>query len=144
MSDPFSIASGAVGIISLGIQFCKEITKYTEAWRGYDWDIESINLKAKSLETPLKRLREFVEDTRLTDAETANDIVEKTLELDRHLKRLKDRLLSVQPIISESLADQVRNKLRRAAYPLRAQDALRDIETDLDRVQSTIELALTM
>lgn len=144
MADPFSIASGAVGIISGGIQLCKEITKYTEAWRGYDGDIESINLKAKSLEIPLKRLREFVEDTQLTDAEAANDISEKASELDRHLKRLKERLVLVQPTISESRADQVRNKIRRAAYPLRAQDALRDIKTDLDGIQSTIELALTM
>ena len=63
MSDPFSIASGAVGIISLGIQLCKQITDYAEAWRSYDEDIEIIGLKAESLKGPLKQLRDFVEDT---------------------------------------------------------------------------------
>lgn len=144
MSDPFSIASGAVGIISLGIQLCKHITEYAEGWRGYDEDIESIGLKAESLKGPLKQLRDFVEDTRVTDPETANDIADKVLELERSLKRLENRLTQAKPIISNSLRERLKNKLKKAAYPVRVQNALREIKGDLDSIQGTINFALTM
>jgi hypothetical protein len=98
MSDPFSVAAGAVGVISLGIQLCKEISSYTEAWQGYDIDIESIGLKAESLKTPLKRLRDLVEDTRLTDPEIANDINEKALGLEHQVKRLEKKLNQIKPV----------------------------------------------
>jgi chromosome segregation ATPase len=144
MSDPFSIASGAVGIISLGIQLCKQITEYAEAFRDYDADIESIGLKAESLKGPLKQLRDFVEDTQVTESETASDIAEKASQLERHLKRLENRLAKAKPVISDSLKEKLRNKWKNVAYPVRARDALRDIKDDLDSVQSTIQLALTM
>jgi chromosome segregation ATPase len=144
MSDPFSIASGAVGIISLGIQLCKQITEYVEAFRDYDAEIESIGLKAESLKGPLKQLRDFIEDTQVTNSETANDIAEKASQLERHLKRLENRLAKAKPVISDSLKEKLRNKWKNVAYPVRARDALRDIKDDLDSVQSTIQLALTM
>ena len=97
MSDPFSVAAGAVGVISLGIQLCKEISSYRDAWQDYDADIKSIGLKAESLKAPLKRLRDLVEDTRLTDPEIANDINEKALGLERQVKRLEKSLTRSSP-----------------------------------------------
>lgn len=144
MADPFSIASGTVGIISLGIQLCKEITTYVDSWRGYDADLENIGRKAESLKVPLEQLHDFVQHTRLTDSYTANDISGKASELERHLGRLKERLIQAKPVISSSLTDKFRNKLKKAAYPVRARDTLRDIKDDLESVQSIINFALTM
>ncbi|KAJ5611871.1 hypothetical protein N7528_008976 [Penicillium herquei] len=144
MSDPFSLASGAVGIISLGIQLCNQITDYAEAWRSYDEDIEGIGLKAESLKGPLRQLRSFVEDIRVTDSDTANDLVDKASELERRLKSLENRLAQAKPVISDSLKEKVRNRLKKFSYPLQARDALRNIKSDLDSVQSTIQLALTI
>ncbi|KAJ5323155.1 hypothetical protein N7452_011444 [Penicillium brevicompactum] len=144
MADPFSIASGTVGIISLGIQLCKEITTYVDSWRGYDADLESIGWKAESLKEPLKQLRDFVEDSRVTDTNTANDITDKASELERHLRRLEKRLTQAKPVISRSLTDKFRNKLKKAAYPVRARDALRDIKDDLDSIKSIIEFSLAI
>ncbi|KAJ5353483.1 hypothetical protein N7541_006047 [Penicillium brevicompactum] len=144
MADPFSITTGTVGIISLGIQLCKEITTYVDSWRGYDADLESIRWKAESLKEPLKQLRDFVEDTKVTDPNTANDITDKASELKRHLTRLEKRLTQAKPVISDSRTDKFRNKLKKAAYPVRARDALRDIKDDLESVQSIIEFALTI
>lgn len=144
MADPFSITTGTVGIISLGIQLCKEITTYVDSWQGYDADLESIGWKAESLKIPLKQLRDFIEDTRVTDPNTAKDITEKVSELERHLRRLEKRLTQAKPMISASATDKVKNTLKKAAYPIRARDALRELKDDLDSVQSTIEFALTM
>lgn len=144
MSDPFSVAAGAVGVISLGIQLCKEISSYTEAWKGYDVDIESIGLKAESLKTPLKRLRDLVEDTRLTDPEIANDINEKALGLEHQVKRLEKKLNQIKPVFSDKPTDKFRNKLKKAAYPVISRDALRDIHSNLDSMQSTIQMTLAM
>lgn len=144
MSDPFSVAAGAVGVISLGIQLCKEISSYTEAWQGYDGDIQSIGFKAQSLKTPLKRLRDLVEDTRLTDSEIADDINEKALGLDTQVQRLEKKLNLIKPIFSDRPTDKFRNKLKKAAYPVVTRDALREIKSDLDSMQSTIQITLAM
>ncbi|KAF3387518.1 hypothetical protein F1880_001511 [Penicillium rolfsii] len=144
MSDPFSVAAGAVGVVPLGIQLCKEISSYTEVWRGYDGDLQSIGLKAESLKTPLKRLRDLVEDTRLTDPEIATDINEKTLGLNFQIKRLENKVVLIKPVLSDKTSDKFRNKLKKVAYPAFARDCLRDIRSDLDSMQSTIQMTLAM
>ncbi|KAJ5369911.1 uncharacterized protein N7496_006003 [Penicillium cataractarum] len=144
MSDPFSVAAGAVGVISLGIQLCKEISSYTEAWQGYDGDIQSIGAKAESLKTPLKRLRDLVEDTRLTDTEITNDINEKALGLEHQVQRLEKKLNLIKPVFSDKTSDKFRNKLKKVAYPVVTRDALRDIKSDLDSMQSTIQMTLAI
>jgi hypothetical protein len=41
MSDPFSAAASAVGIISLGLQVCSGIVTFYSQWKDYDDDIVS-------------------------------------------------------------------------------------------------------
>ncbi|KAJ5880413.1 uncharacterized protein N7473_011466 [Penicillium subrubescens] len=144
MSDPFSVAAGAVGVISLGIQLCKEISCCTKAWQGYDEDIQSIGLKAESLKIPLKRLRDLVEDTRLTDPEIATDINEKAMGLDSQVKRLEKKLKLIKPVFSDKPTDKFRNKLKKVAYPVVTQDCLQDIRGNLDSMQSTIQMTLAI
>jgi hypothetical protein len=115
MSGPFSVAAGAVGVISLGIQPCKEISSYAEAWQEYNGDIQSIGLKAESLKAPLKRLRDLVEETRLTDPEMANDINEKALGLDSQVKRLEKQLKLIKTVFSDKTTGKFRNKLKKVA-----------------------------
>ncbi|KAF5012915.1 hypothetical protein FDECE_1049 [Fusarium decemcellulare] len=40
MADPFSIASGVVGVVSLGITLCDGLHKFLSAIKGYDEDVE--------------------------------------------------------------------------------------------------------
>ncbi|CAL5868713.1 uncharacterized protein PFLUO_LOCUS2940 [Penicillium psychrofluorescens] len=144
MADPFSVAGGAVGIISLGIQLSKEIASYTAAWRDYDEDIQILGIKAEELQTPFKRLRELVEDTRLTDPESASDLNEKASSLQRQIEKVKKNLDQYKPVFPDRSIGKLRNKLKKAAYPITTRDALRDMKSDMDGMQSTIQTALAL
>jgi len=62
MSDPFSVASSAVGIISLGLQVTQGVVTYYSQFKAFDGDIAEISCKAdglhgilQALEVPLRK-----------------------------------------------------------------------------------------
>ncbi|KAL4892938.1 hypothetical protein BDV59DRAFT_202298 [Aspergillus ambiguus] len=132
MSDPFSVAGGAAGIISLGIQLCKEITSYAAAWQDYDEHIQAVGMKAEELQSHLKRLRQIVEDTQLTDPGIARDLSENACNLQRLIAKIKKTLDQYKPVLRDGSIGKLRNKLKRATYPITGRDALRDIDGDID------------
>ncbi|KAJ5158207.1 uncharacterized protein N7500_007858 [Penicillium coprophilum] len=136
MSDPFSIAGSAVGIISLGLHVCGEIVSFCQAWQGFDEDIQKIHQKANGLRMPLRYLKQLIEDFRTTDPMIASDLEEKAKSIEQAIKRLKaatDRY--------SSASDQASLRLKKAAYPFR-KEALRDMASDLDSVQAVLNTAL--
>lgn len=105
-------------MIFLGNQLCKEIANYADNLQCYDKDIQSIRLKAESLKTPLKRLRDLIEDSRLSDPEIANDIHEKVLGLELQVKRPEKKPDTISPAFSGKTADRFHNKLKRLCIRL--------------------------
>ncbi|KAE8135975.1 hypothetical protein BDV38DRAFT_284450 [Aspergillus pseudotamarii] len=144
MSDPFSIAGGAVGIISLGIQLCKEIISYAAAWRGHDDDIQAVGMKAEELQTALKALHEIVEGVRLTDPAVARDLNQKAISLQCQIEKVKRHIDQYRPALPDSSISKFRNKLKKAAYPITARDALCSMKADMDSMQSTIQTVLAI
>ena len=144
MSDPFSVGVGAVGIISLGIQLCKEIISYTAALRGHDEDIQAVGMKAEELQTVLKALREVVEDIRLTDPAVASDLNEQALSLQSQIQKIKRHIDQYRPVLPDSSISKFRNKLKKAAYPITARESLNAMKGDMDSMQSTIQTVLAM
>ncbi|KAL2849522.1 hypothetical protein BJY01DRAFT_210444 [Aspergillus pseudoustus] len=57
MTDPFSVAVSVAGILSLGLEICKGIVKYGDAWRGSDTEIATLTLKAEQLSHTLGHLK---------------------------------------------------------------------------------------
>ncbi|KAJ5263311.1 hypothetical protein N7478_010916 [Penicillium angulare] len=123
MSDPFSVASGAVGVISLGLQ--------------------NLATKAEQLRAPLKDLRELIEETRDSSPETANDSKEKTNILQSYVDRLKEAVERVKPAASQSIRGKARAGLKKAVYPFE-KDTLFEIGACLDGMQFTIQTTLMM
>ncbi|KAL5341153.1 hypothetical protein BJX70DRAFT_396202 [Aspergillus crustosus] len=56
MADPFSVAASIAGVLSLGIEVCKGIIRYCDAWRGSDSEIANVTLKAEQLSNTLAQL----------------------------------------------------------------------------------------
>ena len=56
MADPFSIASGAVGIASVGFKICQGLNSYYRPWKAYDDEIHSLLHKVQGLDTTLRIL----------------------------------------------------------------------------------------
>ncbi|KAJ5100674.1 hypothetical protein N7456_006726 [Penicillium angulare] len=141
MSDPFSVASGAVGVISLGLQVCGQIVSYAQAVRGQNDDIQYLATKAEQLRAPLKDLRELIEETKDSSPETANDLKEKTKILRSYVESLEKKVEEAKPVASQSINGKARAGFKKAVYPFK-KDALFEIGACLDGMQETLQTTL--
>ena len=142
MGDPFSVASGAVGIISLGLQVCTQLVSYCQAWNDCEDDIQQLGNRASSLRVPLKQLRELIEETRLSDPETSSDLEEKAMHLEGSVRKLQKKLDTCKPVLDD-FASKVRTQMKKATHLFR-KDMLCGMEKDLDAIQQTLQTALDM
>ena len=143
MSDPLSVASSAVGIISLGLQLCSQIVSYCQAWQGCNHDVQNMASRAEGLRTPLKKLRELIEDSRLTDPMIAGDLEEKALSLQHIIQRLEKKTKEYTPVGPKNTPDKFRVSIKKAGYFFQ-KDVLRDMINDLDGIQIVLQTTLDM
>ncbi|KAJ6021250.1 hypothetical protein N7540_006754 [Penicillium herquei] len=142
MAELFSTASGAVGIISLGLQVCDKLVTYCQAWKDFGDDIQKLGKRAASLRVLLKRLRDLIEDTRLSDPETAADLEEKAMDLEESVRKLQTKLDMCKPVLND-FPSKFRSQMKRATHIFR-KDILYDMESDLNGIQQALRTALSM
>ncbi|KAJ5159911.1 uncharacterized protein N7482_006915 [Penicillium canariense] len=143
MADPFSAATGAIGIISLGLQVAQQLVTYCQAYQSYDEDAQRIKSRAEGLQRPLRALGEIIEDARVSNPELATDLAEKALGLQRMVNRLKETVDQHLPIIPDKFPKKIKGQLKRAIYPFR-RDSLRGIIDDLDCIQNALQTSLIL
>ncbi|KAJ5750892.1 hypothetical protein N7533_007920 [Penicillium manginii] len=143
MSDPFSVAGSAVGVISLGLQVCSTIVNYTQAVRGQNDNIQRLATKAEDIRSSLKNLRDLIEDTRDDSPGFASDLESKALVLEAQVKKLDSKVEQYKPLASESLHGKVRSTFKKAIYPLK-KEAVFEIGSCLDEIQATVRTALAI
>ncbi|KAL2222433.1 hypothetical protein M432DRAFT_586457 [Thermoascus aurantiacus ATCC 26904] len=68
MTDPLSVTSGAVGIVSFGLSVCQGIISYCGSWKDRDQEISSILNKAGGLRQTLQVLENFLQGDGSIDA----------------------------------------------------------------------------
>lgn len=68
MTDPLSVTSGAVGIVSFGPSVCQGIISYCGSWKDRDQEISSILNKAGGLRQTLQVLENFLQGDGSIDA----------------------------------------------------------------------------
>lgn len=139
MSDPFSVAGSAVGVISLGLHVCGKIVSYAQALRGQNDDIQHLVTKAEDVRSSLKNLRELIEDTRDDSPDFASDLESKALALEVQVKKLHAKVETYKPVTTESIHDKARSTLKKAIYPLKKEALF-----EMDDMQKTIQTALAM
>ncbi|KAJ5984602.1 hypothetical protein N7481_006701 [Penicillium waksmanii] len=143
MSDPFSVAGSAVGVISLGLQVCSKIVSYTQAVRGQNDNIQNLASKAENIRTSLKQLRELIEETRDDSPDFANDLEVQALGLKANVEKLHTKIEQYKPVATESLQGKARSTLKKVIYPLK-KEALFEIGDCLDGMQATLRTALAI
>lgn len=143
MADPFSTASGAIGVISLGLQITQQLITYCQAYRSYDEDAQKMENKAESLRRPLRALREIIEDAQVSDPELAVDLSEKALGLQRMVDRLKEAVDRYLPVMPERFPGRIKGQLKKVVYPFR-KDGLKEMLQDLDGIQNALQTTLSM
>jgi hypothetical protein len=143
MADPFSAASSAIGVISLGLQIAQQLVKFCQAYQSYDEDAQRIEYKAESLRRPLKALREIIEDAQISNPELASDLSEKALGLQGMVNRLKVTIERHLPIIPDGFPEKIKGQLKKVVYPFR-RGSLREMFDDLDGIQNALQTTLSM
>lgn len=143
MADPFSAASSAISVISLGLQVAQQLITFCQAYKSYDEDAQRIEAKAESLRRPLKALRDIIEDAQVSNPEFASDLSEKALGLQRMVNRLKTAIERHFPGIPDRFPERIKGQLKRVVYPFR-RDGLREMFDDLDGIQNSLQTTLSM
>ncbi|KAI9667876.1 MAG: hypothetical protein M1821_000695 [Bathelium mastoideum] len=100
MSEPFSVASGAVGFISLGIQVTQGLITYLQDWKSRDSDVASTILSLQDLEQTLEHLSSVL---------GGNNVLRANAALSQHIEHLVQRVKSGIDTLQEVLS-----KFRRA------------------------------
>lgn len=143
MSDPFSVAGSAVGVISLGLQVCGKIVSYTQAVRGQNDDIQHLATKAEGVCSSLENLEELIKETRNDSPDLATNLESRALSLQAHVKKLHAKVEQYKPVVTENLHGKARYTLKKAIYPLK-KEALFEIGDCLDGLQETLQTELAM
>ncbi|CAI7599445.1 unnamed protein product [Penicillium pancosmium] len=143
MSDPFSVAGSAVGVISLGLQVCGKIVNYTQAVRGQNDDIQNLASKAENIRCSLKQLRELIEETRDDSPDFASDLEVQAFGLKANVEKLRAKIEQYKPVATETFQDKARSTFKKVIYPLK-KEALFEIGGCLDGMQATLRTALSI
>ncbi|KAL4882643.1 hypothetical protein BJY04DRAFT_217138 [Aspergillus karnatakaensis] len=139
MTDPFSVAASVAGVLSLGIEVCKGIIKYTDAWRGSDAEIANVTLKAEQLSNTLRQLEKVLNDAGSLDSAVVHNIRGIILANNNHIVKLREQILKCEavPGPAADMKDKVRVVIKRAKYPfvrdslLRMKDVLGELQVNL-------------
>jgi hypothetical protein len=134
------VAGSAVGIASLGIQVCRGLLSYYDAWKSYDSDIsgtyDAVTDLSKTLTMLKTTLREEVDRGRFGRVDTCVKGCEDAfLKLDEKRRNLQE---FSQP---EGLRQKMRSGLQRSWYPFR-KETLAALKGSVTDVQERLKLAL--
>ncbi|KAM0707280.1 hypothetical protein Q7P35_005518 [Cladosporium inversicolor] len=134
------VAGSAVGIASLGIEVCRGLLSYYDAWKGRDSDISStydmITDLGKTLTILKTALREEVDRERVGRVDTCVEGCEDALlKLDEKWRSLRNY---GQP---SGLRQKMRAGLQRTWYPFR-KETLEALKASVTDVQGRLKLAL--
>lgn len=147
MTDPFSVAAGTAGFISLGLEVCKGLINYCRAWKNHDSDIEDDLAKVSHLELTFKGLQD-----RLSVVESIDDSTSENLQAVRAqikscttaLNTLNLALVESEPISQPSgILDKVHNVRIRSVH-LFNKEKLRDLRRAVAVSQNGLSSAIQM
>ena len=146
MTDPFSIAAGTAGLVSLGIQVTQSLVKFYTAYKHLNETVRKTLRNLESLYAVLDTLQKSI-DTRGYNSEE-HDLAVATIEF--HVKTCEESIQELQDEYSklhkpDLSRDEVKAAIktagRRAAYPFR-QSTLQKLGEDIDEIKSNLTLAL--
>lgn len=145
MSDPFSIASGVVGIVSLGLEVVKGLYEYCSTLKDQSSDIARIRDSLLRLHDLLDNLRRQLAARRFRsdDINTLACIEGRILECKQCIEELKKVADKFNPSHNNSFRAALKAKMRRATYPFQ-HSALQKLEGNIDRIFKHVLFSLQL
>ena len=134
MADPLSVASSAVGVISLAITTCQGVISYYNSWETQDQSIGDAKGKIERLCSSLSALEEIlpkISSSSTIAAEVEQCVLsckEGTARLQKFLRKCRE---NAAPL---NFRDRLQDCRQRAIFPFRQSslDSLREIVRDLE------------
>lgn len=135
------LAASLVGIVSFGLQVCKGLTSYYNAYSQAEDDVQSLCEEIERLTQTLRSFEESIENSRVdVDAKTNVDVLIKSCddritELDTELKKLSN----VRKVGRRSMR-RVMSRTVRASYPFRV-ETMRKLRENVARSNEILQQA---
>ena len=131
MADPFSVASGAVGVVSLGLTACQGLLQYYSSWKGSYDHVAKTCTSLEALTETFRSLETTVKDRKLSQAIV--DRVTKNIGLcEDGVKELNKKLAKVKKTPINGIEEHIRSQIRRALYPFKESTLMKLSETMTD------------
>lgn len=145
MSDPFSISTGVVGILSFGIQVTQGVFDYYEAFRSQYSGVGKLLDKSHRLLVLLGQLSEHLKGQRFCqeDQQLVKSTEEAIGSCKECIAELDDELAKFKKSNVDSILAVARTTTRRLAYPFR-KGTLQNLEEDVDSIITQISQALQL
>ncbi|KOC18145.1 hypothetical protein AFLA70_156g002152 [Aspergillus flavus AF70] len=146
MGDPFSITTGAFGVISLGITVCGGIIKYCSAVEGADEEVSRIAQKAERMQKTMRLLRKLLQDSvSLIERDYVDHCEQMVGIIEAGIDNLQATVVRCwgDPHAASPTRLTMRHTAKKALYPFR-QKTLVSVSNALDSLQLELSSALHM
>ncbi|EXJ60948.1 hypothetical protein A1O7_05101 [Cladophialophora yegresii CBS 114405] len=144
MADPFSVASGAVGVVSLGLTVCDGLISYFSALKGQNQFLSSLSERAEDLNKSLRLLNQALPPLRTRTPDVARQIEQSLAECESGILALQNKVAAFQRVHGPSLKRySLHHAARKAIFPFK-KDALVELSGTIDSLQQNLETVLAI
>lgn len=140
--EGFAVASGAAGLVSLGLVLCHELLNFYESWKGAEDDVKRMYSSVEQLAKTLIYLRRSIQQSQFSKDVVAS--VEESIRMcESGLVALQKKILKITNAsqANRGWSRKLRSQFERALYPFKESTIvkLKEICNDL---QGNLALAL--
>ncbi|KAF4953006.1 hypothetical protein FSARC_12486 [Fusarium sarcochroum] len=138
MADPFSIASGVAGIISLGLTVCNEIHAYFSAIEGRNDDIEAALQQLALLRSNIEIIKSISSKLSTSHALATDGVSQGLKDCESHFKALESFTKELTTAGTSGSKQKWQNRKLIMMYPFN-QKKLVQLHERLSKAQDTLE-----
>lgn len=131
--EAFAVASGAAGLVSLGIEVCKGLLNYYQSWRTAETEVAGMYNSIESLAKTLILLESAINNG-VFDRQMVDNAEKSIMSTQDGITSLKKKLDKIKVLGKEgTLTEKAKAPFRRAIYPLKQSVLvkLKEVATDL-------------
>lgn len=143
MADPFSVAAGIAGLISLGIKVTESLVRFYTSHKGRDANAARITAKLESLLNTFGCLDATLQNRkfRLEERDVIKNIEFSIRHCDECIQELQDECEKLKKDSALGVKGAIKVAGRRVAYPFR-ESTLQKIDEDVGEIRDNLSLAL--
>ena len=120
MADPLSIAASVAGLVSFGLEVCRGLTDYYEAWKGYEADVTALQNAIDNLVHILVHFEDRLRSPIHLKPDAVKTVLSHVAACREGLNTLQAKLDKVRARSGSGRMDKLDRFARRATYPFKA------------------------